>query len=370
MTTKLDYYDILGVPRNAGPEEIKKAFRRLAMKHHPDRNKDPGAEERFKEINEAYEVLADPQKRSAYDRFGHAGIDGPFGRGFDGFDLGGFGDIFDAFFGGTAARRRQPQRGPDLRLKLTLTFEEAVFGCEKELDIPRHEPCSVCKGLRAAPGSEPEKCPACGGSGEVRRVQRSIFGQFVNVAACDRCRGEGRVITHPCRHCRGTGREKKTRKLQIRVPAGVDSGSQMRLSGEGGMGSHGGARGHLYVLFSVLDHQLFERDGDSVVYTLDVNVAQAALGDEVQIPTLNGERPLKIPTGTQNDHLFVLKKQGVPHLRGDGRGDMIVRVRVVTPTQLNEEQKRLLSQLKESLHQDGSAKDGKGLIGKIKKGLG
>jgi len=370
MTTKLDYYDVLGVPRSAGPEEIKKAFRRLAMKHHPDRNKDPGAEERFKEINEAYEVLADSQKRAAYDRFGHAGIDGPFARGFDGFDLGGFGDIFDAFFGGTAARRHQPQRGPDLRLKLILTFEEAVFGCEKEIEIPRHEPCSVCKGLRAAPGSEPEKCPACGGSGEVRRVQRSIFGQFVNVATCDRCRGEGRVITHPCRHCRGTGREKKTRKLQIGVPAGVDSGAQMRLSGEGEMGSHGGVRGNLYILFSILDHPLFERDGDSVIYTLGISIAQAALGDEVQIPTLNGERPLKIPAGTQNDHLFVLKKQGVPHLRGDGRGDMIVRVRVVTPTHLNEEQKRLLAQLKESLHQDGSDKDGKGIIDKIKKGLG
>ena len=371
MATKLDYYDLLGVPRNASPEEIKKAFRRLAMKHHPDRNREPGAEERFKEINEAYEVLADPQKRSVYDRFGHAGMESPFARGFDGFDLGGFGDIFDAFFGGTASRRRrQPQRGPDLRLELTLTFEEAVFGCEKEFEVPRHEPCSVCKGLGAAPGSEPEKCSACGGSGEVRRVQRSIFGQFINVATCDRCGGEGRVITHPCRHCRGSGREKKPRKLQIRVPAGVDSGSQMRLTGEGEMGSYGGARGNLYVAFSVLDHPLFERDGDSVIYSLNINVAQAALGDEVQIPTLNGERPLKIPAGTQSDHLFVLRKQGVPHVRGDGRGDMIVRVRVVTPTHLNEEQKRLLTQLKESLGEDGSAKDGKGIIDKIKNGLG
>jgi len=371
MTTKTDYYDLLGVSRDASPEEIKKAFRRLAMKHHPDRNRDPGAEDRFKEINEAYEVLSDPQKRSVYDRYGHAGMDSSFARGFDGFDLGGFGDIFDAFFGGTAARQsRRPQRGPDLRLDLPLTFEEAVFGCEKEIEIPRHEPCSVCKGLRAEPGTEPEKCSVCGGSGEVRRAQRSIFGQFINVATCDRCRGEGRVIAHPCRHCRGSGREKKLRKLQIKIPAGVDSGSQMRLTGEGEMGGYGGARGNLYVAFSVREHPLFQRDGDAIIYTLDVNFAEAALGEEVRIPTLDGDRPLKIPAGTQNDHLFVLKKQGVPHVRGDGRGDMIVRVRVVTPTRLNEEQKRLLAQLKESLGEDGAGKDSKRISDKVKKGLG
>ncbi len=317
-------------------------------------------------------MLADPQKRSVYDRFGHAGMESPFARGFDGFDLGGFGDIFDAFFGGTATRRRrQPQRGPDLRL----TPHPHLRGGRLRLrEGDRGPPPRALLRLqgpgRGAGHASREKCSACGGSGEVRRVQRSIFGQFINVATCDRCGGEGRVITHPCRHCRGSGREKKTRKLQIRVPAGVDSGSQMRLTGEGEMGSYGGARGNLYVAFSVLDHPLFERDDDNVIYNLNINVAQAALGDEVQIPTLNGERPLKIPAGTQSDHLFVLRKQGVPHVRGDGRGDMIVRVRVVTPTHLNEEQKRLLAQLKESLGEDGSAKDGQGIIDKIKKGLG
>ena len=369
MATKLDYYDVLGVPRNATPEEIKRAFRRLAMKHHPDRNKEPDAEQRFKEINEAYEVLSDPQKRSAYDRFGHAGIEGPYVRGFDGFDLGGFGDIFDAFFGGTSSRRRQPQRGPDLRVKLTLSFEEAVFGCDKQVEVTRHEACSACKGLRAEPGTEPRKCPNCGGSGEVRRYQRSIFGQFVNIAICERCGGEGRVVDTPCHKCRGSGRERVKRRLEVKVPAGVNNGWQMRLTGEGEMGSHGGGRGNLYVFFEVEDHPLFKREEDDLIYELKLNFAQAALGDEVPVPTLNGEHRLKIPPGIQNDHVFVLKKEGVPHLRGGGRGDMFVRVRIETPTRLNEEQRRLLEQLKASLA-EGQGKDGKGFIGRIKDSLG
>ncbi len=368
MATKLDYYEVLGVPRNASAEEIKKAFRRLAMKYHPDRNKDAGAEQRFKEINEAYEVLCDPERRSSYDRFGHAGVDGPFARAFDGFDLGGFGDIFDAFFGGTTSRRRRPQRGADLHYRLTLSFEEAVFGCDKEIEVARHESCSVCRGLRAEPGTEPEKCPNCGGTGEVRRVQRSIFGQFINVSACSRCQGEGRVIAHPCRHCRGTGREKQVRKLNIKIPPGLDDGSQMRLTGEGEMGGYGGARGNLYIAFSVLDHPFFQRDGDDIIYDLNINFAQAALGDEVRIPTLDGDHSLKIPAGTQSDHLFVLKKQGVPHVRGGGRGDMIVRARVVTPTRLNDEQRHLLKQLRESLG-EASTED-KGFIDKMKDSLG
>jgi molecular chaperone DnaJ len=370
MATKLDYYDVLGVPRNASQDEIKRAFRRLAMKYHPDKNRDAGAEERFKEINEAYEVLSDPERRAMYDRFGHAGAESPFARAFDGFDIGGFGDIFDAFFGG-GSRRRQPQRGPDLQYRLTLTFEEAVFGAEKEIEVGRNETCSVCNGLRAEPGTEPKRCPVCNGSGEIRRAQRSIFGQFINVTTCDRCGGEGRIVDKPCHHCRGTGREVRRRKLQVRIPAGVESGSQIRVSGEGEMGLYGGGRGNVYIVLNVKEHPLFRRDGDRILLDLDVSFAQAALGDELQIPTLEGEKGLKIPPGTQSGHVFALKKLGVPHLRGGGRGDMIVQVNVVTPTHLTDEQKQLLKELDESLRQHGQhGHDGKGFIDRVKETFG
>jgi len=369
MATKLDYYDVLGLPRNAGHDEIKRAFRRLAMKYHPDKNREPGAEERFKEINEAYEVLSDPEKRAMYDRFGHAGAESPFARAFEGFDIGGFGDIFDAFFGGTG-RRRQPQRGADLHYRLALTFEEAVFGCEKEIEVSRSEPCSVCNGLRAEPGTEPRRCPVCNGSGEIRRAQRSIFGQFINVTTCDRCGGEGRVVDKPCHQCRGSGREIRKRKLQVRIPAGVESGSQIRISGEGEMGLYGGGRGNVYIALAVKEHPLFHRDGDHILLDLDVSFAQAALGDDVQVPTLDGEKPLKIPAGTQSGQVFVLKKHGVPHVRGGGRGDMVVRVNVVTPTHLTDEQKRLLKELDESLRVHGHGSDGKGFMGKVKETFG
>jgi len=369
MATKLDYYDLLGVARNASQDEIKRSFRRLAMKHHPDKNREPGAEERFKEINEAYEVLSDPEKRSMYDRFGHAGAESPFARTFEGFDIGGFGDIFDAFFGG-AGRRRQPQRGPDLHYRLTLTFEEAVFGAKKEVELSRSEPCSVCNGLRGEPGTEPRKCPVCNGSGEIRRAQRSIFGQFINVATCDRCGGEGRIVDKPCHQCRGSGREMRERKLEVRIPAGVEEGSQIRISGEGEMGLYGGGRGNLYIMLFVEEHSLFRRDGDDIVLEVDSSFAQAALGDELQIPTLDGDKPLKIPSGTQSGQLFVLKKHGVPHVRGGGRGDMIVQVNVVTPRRLTDEQKRLLKELDESLRADGRGSDGKGFIGKVKETFG
>src|SRR3990170_334883 len=266
-TTKQDYYDILGVPRSATPEEIKKAFRRLAMKYHPDRNKSGDAHDRFKAINEAYEVLSDPERRAMYDRFGHAGAESPFGaRGFEGFNFGGFGDIFDAFFGGATARRREPRRGVDLRQQVTLTFQEAAFGAEKTIEVTSTELCAKCNGLGAEPGTEPERCANCGGAGEVRRAQQSIFGQFVHVAACDRCGGEGRVIKQPCRQCRGSGRERRSRRLQVKFPAGIDDGAQMRLSGEGEPGVLGGPRGNLYLLVSVKPHKLFQRDGDDLVY--------------------------------------------------------------------------------------------------------
>lgn len=378
MTTeqKRDYYDVLGVARGASAEELKKAFRKLAMQYHPDRNKEPGAEARFKEINEAYEVLSDPERRAMYDRFGHAGAhagaDG-FARGFEGFSgFGGLGDIFDAFFGGTASRaQRGPARGADLRRTVTLSFEEAVFGVEKEIEVQTAELCSVCNGLRAEPGTQPERCPQCGGAGELRRTQQSIFGQFVNVVTCDRCRGEGRIVTNPCKHCRGTGRERKKRRLSVKIPAGVDHGSQMRLSGEGELGDHGGPRGNLYLQIQVRPHEIFRRDDDDIILDLELNVAQAALGDEVEVPTIDGQpHTLRIPPGTQTGEVFVVRGKGVPHLRGGGRGDMLVRTTVVTPKQLSKEQKELLRKLAQSMGTDVKPQEDRGFMGKIKDALG
>jgi len=364
---KQDYYDALGVPRNVSQEELKRAYRRLAMQYHPDRNKEPGAEERFKQINEAYEILSDPEKRAMYDRFGHAATDGQYARGFEGFGFGGLGDIFDAFFGGTASRtQRGPQRGADVRRSVTITFEEAVFGAEKEIEVQTAELCSVCNGLRAEPGTQPTKCPQCNGSGEVRRVQQSIFGQFVNVATCGRCGGEGRVVEHPCRTCKGVGRERRKRRLQIKIPAGVDNGAQMRLTGEGEIGANGGPRGNLYLQISVKPHEFFHRDDDDLILDLELNFAQAALGDEIEVPTIDGDSTeLRIPAGTQNGEVFVVKGRGVPHLRANGRGDMLVRAHVITPRNLTKEQKDLLRKLAATMGRDVKAQDG-GLMGKIK----
>ncbi len=368
-TTKQDYYDVLGVPRGATPEEVKKAFRKLAMKYHPDRNKNHGAETRFKAVNEAYEVLSDPERRAMYDRFGHAGVEAGAGaRGFEGFGFGGFGDIFDAFFGGTTARRRGPRRGADQRQRVTLTFAEAAFGCEKAVEISGVELCSRCSGLRAEPGTEPERCTNCNGTGEIRRVQQSVFGQFVNVAGCERCGGEGRMVTHPCKSCRGTGREKRTRRLQVKFPAGIDDGAQMRLSGEGEIGAHGGPRGNLYLIVAVKPHPLFHRDGDDLIYQLEINIAQAALGGEIDVPTLERTEPLRIPAGTQSGEVFVLKGQGVAHLRSSGRGDLLVRVQVATPKRLTARQRELLEQLADSLG-SSAPDDDKGILGKIKDAL-
>jgi molecular chaperone DnaJ len=367
--TKPDYYDTLGVTRSAGQEDIKKAFRRLAMKYHPDRNKSEDAHDRFKAINEAYEVLGDPERRQVYDRFGHAGAEQQFaGRGFEGFTFGGFGDIFDAFFGGTTGRRRSPRRGADIRQRLTLTFEEAAFGADKKVQVEGVELCSRCKGVRAEPGSEPERCPTCEGAGEVRRVQHSVFGQFVNVSTCDRCGGEGRVVPNPCRSCRGVGYEKGSRTLEVKFPAGIDDGSQLRLSSEGDVGVFGGPRGNLYLQVMVKPHKLFQRDGDDLIYNLELNIAQAALGDHVQVPTLEEPEALRIPPGTQSGEAFVIRGKGVPHLRGGGRGDLLVRMQVLTPKNLSPEQKRLLAELAESLGTPASDDD-KGILGRIKDAL-
>ena len=350
MPTKRDYYEVLGVTRNATDEEIKKAFRQLAFKFHPDHNHDDGAGDKFKEINEAYEVLSDADKRAAYDRYGHDGADGLFGRGFDGFDFGGFGDIFDAFFGGSATATRQaPQQGADRGAEITITFEEAALGCEKEITISRIENCASCQGTGSKPGSQPTRCPNCNGTGQVRRVQQSVFGRFTNITTCSQCHGEGKIITEPCPQCRGTGKEKCKRSIPIKIPAGVDDGSQIRLNGGGDSGTRGGPAGSLYINLSVTPHKFFRRDGDDILYELPVNFAQAALGDEIEVPTLNDNTRLKVPPGSQTGKVFRLKDRGIPHLRGSGRGDQLVTLLVVTPEKLNQKQRQLFQELAESL---------------------
>ncbi|MGI8927497.1 MAG: molecular chaperone DnaJ [Tepidiformaceae bacterium] len=371
-TGQKDYYDVLGVGRTAPPPDLKKAYRRLAMEFHPDRNPSVDAHERFKEVNRAYEVLSDPEKRSLYDRFGHAGVDvsGAGPQGFDGFqNFEGFGDIFDAFFGGGQrgrGRRRGPARGADLRFNLRLSFEEAVFGTDKEIEYPRLERCEACNGRGAEAGTDLEACPECHGAGEIRRAQQSIFGQFVNVSACGRCQGEGRVITNPCNQCRGTGRERKTRRISVRVPAGVDDGTQIRLAGEGEAGARGGETGVLYVVLAVAAHERFERVEDHILLELPVNIAQATLGSEVVIPTLEGDMEFEIPAGTQSGEDFVLRGKGVPHLRQGGRGDLVIRVKVVTPEELTDGQRALLEELAETMGTPVLPKKGRSLFERLK----
>ncbi len=358
MTVKRDYYEVLGVGRDATDEEIKSAFRRLAFKYHPDHNHDDRGE-KFKEINEAYEVLSDADKRAAYNHYGHGSTEGAFGRGFDGFDFnfGGFGDIFDAFFGGAnTAARHAPQRGADLSCQLTLSFEEAAFGCEKEITVTRTEACASCSGSGSRAGSQPSRCPTCGGSGQVRRVQQSLFGRFVNATVCNECQGEGRVIGDPCPQCRGTGRLKQRRGIVIEIPPGVDDGSEIHLAGEGEVGVRGGSPGELHVALSVSKHEFFIRDADDIIFELPVNFAQAALGAEVEVPTLDGKSKLKIPPGSQTDKTFRLKGKGIHHLRSNGRGDQLVRLFVSTPDSLTKEQRQLFEELARTL---GPAKKAK-----------
>jgi len=346
MPVKRDYYEVLGIDKNATSEVIRKAFRKLAFQYHPDRNPEDGTAEKFKEINEAYEVLSDQDKRDAYDRFGHTGSGDFFNKGFDGFDFGGFGDIFDAFFGGaTTTTRQAPQRGADLLYRLAISLEETAFGSEKEIDLTRLEYCSVCQGSGSKPGTQPTKCPECDGAGQVRRVQSSIFGRFVTSATCSRCRGNGKVITEPCPQCRGTGHEKNQRTIQVKVPAGVDDNSQIRISGQGNAGSRGGSSGDLYIDITVKPHEIFTREGDDIIYELPINFAQAALGAEVEVPTLDGKHKLKIPAGSQTGKVFQVKHQGIPHLHRGGRGDELVSLFVVTPEKLDEKQRQLLQDL-------------------------
>lgn len=347
MSRKRDYYEVLDVSRAVDADELKRAYRRLARQYHPDISQKPDAEERFKEINEAYEVLSDAEKRRAYDRFGHAGVDG---AGYT--DFGGIGDIFEEFFGfgsGMRTRQRGPRRGNDLQVDLEIGFEEAVFGCEKELGIQRLEVCPECRGSGAEPGTTPVRCNQCNGTGEVRHVQQSILGSFVNVTTCPTCQGTGETIAIPCRHCRGKKQVRVPRNINVKIPAGVDAGARIRLMGEGEPGLRGGPPGNLYVMLRVQPHPVFRRSRDDVVLELGINIAQAALGDKVTIPTLEGEETISIPAGTQTGRIFRLRGRGVPHLRRSGRGDLLMVVQVVVPSELDDKQRELFQELGKTL---------------------
>jgi molecular chaperone DnaJ len=365
MAAKRDYYEILGIPRTASEEDIKKAFRRLARQYHPDVNKEADAETRFKEAGEAYEVLSDPQKRQAYDRFGHEAVAGA-GAGFDSFSVN-FNDIIDSLFGGAGQARRAggPARGADIRYSLTISFEEAVFGCQKEIEIPRWETCGTCHGNGAQPGTSTQRCTYCQGTGEIRRVQQSIFGQFVNVMVCDRCRGEGRVITTPCERCRGQGRVRVNRRVAVNIPAGVDDGVTVRVQGEGEVSARGGTAGSLLVDLAVKPHQFFKRQGNDIVYELPCSFTQVTMGDDVEVPTIdNNVTTLKIPAGTQTGRSFRLKGLGVPIVHSQNRGDMHVVIKVVTPTSLNARQKELLREFAEIEKQQSER--GSGIFDRIR----
>ena len=346
-TVKRDYYEVLGVARSATPEELKKAYRKLAMEFHPDRNQgDKGAEEKFKEIGEAYSVLSDPQKRQQYDTFGHAasGAMPDFGAGFS-FDSA-F-DLFDMFFGGGGGRRRQtgPQRGADLRMTIELNFEEAVFGAERTVEIPRAGTCPECKGSGAAPGTQAVTCPDCSGSGQVRRVTQSIFGQMVNIMACPRCHGEGRTVEHPCTTCRGQGRVEERKELKVSIPAGVDEDRPLRVPGQGEVGPRGGAAGDLYIGVRIKPHPHFIRRGNDILYEMAVSIPQAVLGDTITVPTVSGEHQLELPAGTQHGKVLKIQGMGVPHPRTQRRGDQLCIVHVVVPAHVSAQERELYEQL-------------------------
>lgn len=373
MSSKTDYYEILGLPRDAGAADIKKAYRRLARQYHPDVNHgDEQAEEKFKEINEAYEVLSDPQKRQIYDHYGHDGLNGRgAGPGFGDIfsDMGGFGDIFDMFFGSgtrTGSRGRTVgTRGDDLRFDLDVTLEEVAVGVEKEIKVTNLGRCETCEGSGIKPGSSRVTCAYCQGAGQVRHNQQTILGSFSTVTTCSNCGGAGSVIKDPCRECAGQGRMRVTRELKVSVPAGIEDESRICLRGQGDAGSRGGPTGDLYVVVHVQPHDLFERRRNDIYYEAPITIVQAALGDSIEVPCLDGSERLQIPEGTQTGDTFKLRGKGLPSLNSAARGDQIVFIRAVVPTKLNAEQKKLLAEFGKLYGMEVKQPEGKGFFERL-----
>ncbi len=371
--SKRDYYEVLGVSNSATKDELKKAYRKLSKKFHPDINKEPGADEKFKEVKEAYEVLSDDQKRAHYDQFGHVDPNQGFGGGADfGGGFGGFEDIFNSFFGGGGGRRRDPnapRQGADLQYTMTLKFEEAVFGKETDIEIPREEECDTCDGTGAKPGTKVDTCKHCHGSGQISVEQNTPFGRIVNRRVCHHCNGTGKEIKERCTTCSGTGKVTRRNKIHVKIPAGVDDGQQLRVAGKGEAGINGGPPGDLYIVFHIRSHEFFERDGDDIYCEMPITFVQASLGDEVEVPTLHGKVKLKVPAGTQTGTKFRLKGKGVPNVRGYGTGDQHVLVRIVTPTKLSEKQKQLLREFAEVSGQSPLGEQEESFFSKVKRAI-
>ena len=375
---KRDYYEVLGVSKGASEEEIKKAYKKLARKYHPDLNPDnKEAEEKFKEVNEAYEILSDSNKKARYDQFGFAGVDpnygaGAGGGGFDGgFDFGDLGDIFGSFFGGgfgggRRANPNAPQRGESIRLSLAISFEEAAFGCEKEVSVDRMEQCGTCSGSGCAAGTSPEVCPDCHGTGQVQVRRQTPMGVFATSAPCGKCGGKGKIIHQPCPDCRGSGTVRKRKTIQVSIPAGIDNGQTISVRGQGSAGKNGGPAGDLLVTITVRPHELFRREGTSVLCDAPITFAQAVLGAELEIPTIDGKVKYDLPEGTQTGTTFRLKGKGIPSLNGRGRGDQYVTVYIETPRNLNREQKEALKKFAESVG-DNNYEERKKFFRKFKK---
>lgn len=375
MADKRDYYEVLGVQKGASEDELKKSYRRLARKYHPDLNKDnPEAAEKFKEVNEAYEVLSDADKRAKYDQFGFAGVDPSYGGGgaggFGGFDMGDLGDLFGSFFGGgfgggRTQRRNAPQRGESIRQTVILSFEEAAFGCEKEISIERTESCDECGGTGAAKGTSAETCPNCRGTGSVTQTQRTPLGMFQTQTSCPNCHGTGKIIKNPCSKCGGAGRLRKKRKFKVNIPAGIDEGQSIQQRGQGNAGINGGPAGDLLVTIAIRPHPIFKRDGQNVYVDIPVSFAQAALGDTLQVPTIDGRVEYKMPEGTQTGTVFRMKGKGIQNVSGRGRGDQYVRVNLEVPKNLSEKQKKLLREFEDISTDDNQTKR-KGFWDKVK----
>lgn len=371
-TAKRDYYEVLGVSRGASADEIKKAYRQLAKQHHPDVNPDnrAEAEERFKEISEAYHVLSDPDRRRRYDQFGHeapGGFDFDFNRDFG---FGSFSDLFEMFFGSrTQGRRQSVYRGDDLRYDLEITLEEAYTGAEKTIEVPHLVGCQACRGSGAAEGTHPETCPSCGGTGQISQARSTFFGQFATTTLCSHCQGMGEILRSPCIRCHGIGRVRETVRLKVSIPPGVDDGARVRAAGQGDDGLRGGPPGDLYVFVHLKPHEFFQRRNGDILCEVPISITQAALGDTLEVPTLNGGEDLRIPPGTQSGAVFRLRGKGMPDLRGYGHGDQHVRVKVQIPTHLTHRQRQLLEELAKELGAQKNHKE-KGFFGRVKDALG